>query len=80
VEENLVRRVYFAQRVEGQARLTCFNRDTGELLDMGALPIRLAEDERAWMWVTPEEDQIILAANGQHGGVWSIQRSALPSC
>jgi hypothetical protein len=80
VEENLVRRVYFAQRVEDQARLTCFNRDTGELLDMGALPIRLAEDERGWMWVTPEEDQIILAANGQHGGVWSIQRSALPPC
>lgn len=80
LEDNLVTRVYFAQRVDDQARLTCFNRGTGELFDMGALPIRLAQDERAWMWVTPEDDQFILAANGQHGGVWAIDRAALPPC
>ncbi len=80
VEENLVRRVYFARRIGDQARLICFNRDTRELIDMGALPIRLAQDERAWMWVTPEGDQFILAANGQHGGVWAIDRAALPPC
>jgi hypothetical protein len=77
---NLVNRVYFAQRVDGQARLTCFNRDTGALIDMGALPIRLAEDERGWMWITPEGDRFILAANGQRGGVWAIDRAALPPC
>ena len=41
---------------------------------------RLADDERAWWWLSTDESQIALAADGVNGGLWLIDLTALPDC
>jgi len=80
-EDNLVNRIYVAlDDAEGDPRLMCFNRDEGELYDLAPLPFRLAEDERAQWWLSPDDNTIALAANGVHGGMWLIDVTMLPVC
>jgi hypothetical protein len=73
-------RIYIARPVEGEDRLQCFNRATETLIDLSALPLRLAADERALWWLSPDGATIALAANGTNGGLWLIDLAALPGC
>ncbi|MFN8451650.1 MAG: hypothetical protein U0521_24435 [Anaerolineae bacterium] len=59
---------------------TSFNRDEGQLHDLAPLPLKLADDERAWWWLSPDESQIALAADGVNGGLWLIDLTELPDC
>lgn len=79
-EEDLITHVYVAGLVDGEPRLQCFNRDEGELYDLAPLPLKLSNDERAWWWLSPDNAQIALAADGVNGGLWLIDLSALPAC
>lgn len=78
-----VTRIYLIRPVEGEARLQCFYRpEEGEnvLIDMGPTPLNLSIDERAWMFLSPDERYIALSVNGVHGGLWLIDLQALPPC
>lgn len=77
--DNLVTTVYVPLEVDGEARLSCFDRSTSTLIDLGALPFRLADDERGQMWLSPDETELVIAVTGRRGGVWVIDRAAL-SC
>ncbi|RMG73150.1 MAG: hypothetical protein D6711_11375, partial [Chloroflexi bacterium] len=72
--------IYLARPVEGEPRLQCFNMDTDTLTDLSALPLDLTTDDRAWMWLSPEGNQIALAQNGIHSGLWVIDLTELPPC
>ncbi|MDX2162998.1 MAG: hypothetical protein SF162_16905 [bacterium] len=78
--DNLVSRVYLPLDVDGEARLFCFDRAADRLIDLAPLPLRLAEDERAQWWISPDEARIALAATGTEGGLWVIDLAALPAC
>lgn len=73
-------RVYVARPVDGTPTLQCFNRASRQLHDLTPLPLRLETDDRAWMWFSPQANQIALAANGVFGGLWLIDLAALPAC
>lgn len=73
-------RVYVARLVDGAPSLQCFNRVSRHLHDLTPLPLRLETDDRAWMWFSPQANQIALAANGVFGGLWLIDLAALPAC
>lgn len=73
-------RVYVARLVGGAPTLQCFNRVSRQLHDLTPLPLRLETDDRAWMWFSPQANQIALAANGVFGGLWLIDLAALPAC
>jgi hypothetical protein len=72
--------LYFARPVDGEAYLQCFNLTTRQLRDLSPLPLQLATDERAWWWLSPDNQRIALAANGLHSGLWMIELSAFDSC
>lgn len=72
--------IYAAIPQDDTARLVCFNRQAETLHDLAALPLRLATDERAWWFLSPEGSQIALAASGLNGGLWLIDLVALPAC
>jgi hypothetical protein len=72
--------LYFARPVDGEAHLQCFNLTTRQLRDLSPLPLQLATDERAWWWLSPDNQRIALAANGLHSGLWMIELSAFESC
>ncbi|MCC6805496.1 MAG: hypothetical protein IT319_21630 [Anaerolineae bacterium] len=79
-ETDLIDRIYVALPVDGKPRLQCFNRDEGQLHNLAPLPLNLADDERAWWWISPGNSQIALAADGVNGGLWLIDLTALPDC
>ncbi len=79
-DEDLITEIYVALPIDGQARLQCFNRDEGFLHDLGALPLDLSDSERAWWWLSPDNNTIALAATGVNGGLWLINLTALPAC
>ncbi|GEM_PF-325035 len=75
--ENLVTQVYVPLEVAGQARLSCFDRAAGTLTDLGALPFRLTDEERARMWLTPDGAALVIAVSGRRGGVWLLEIAML---
>lgn len=79
-ETDLIDQIYVALPVDGEPRLQCFNRDESQLHDLAPLPLRLAADERAWWWISPDDSKIALAADGVNGGLWLIDLTALPDC
>ncbi len=79
-EEDLITNVYVALPQDGEPRLQCFNRDESQLYDLAPLPLELANDERAWWWLSPDSTQIALAANGANSGLWLVDLEALPAC
>lgn len=80
-ETELISQIYVARLdEEGSAVLQCYNREQDELYDLTPLPLNLADDERAWWWMSPDETQIALAADGVNGGLWLIDLTALPAC
>jgi hypothetical protein len=72
--------IYIVRPVDGEARLQCFNLTTRQLLDLAPLPLQLANDERAWMWLSPNSQTIALASNGVHSGLWLIELGAFEAC
>lgn len=72
--------IYIARPVDGEARLQCYNPDSLQLHDYTALPLNLATDERAWMWLSPDNQTLALAANGLNGGLWLIDLTRFPPC
>lgn len=72
--------LYVALPVDGEARLNCFNLETRALRDLARLPLRLADDERARWWLSPDGGQIALAANGVHAGLWLVELDSLGTC
>ncbi len=79
-EDDLITQVYAAIPVDGVPRLQCFNRDEGVLYDLAPLPLDLGDGDRAWWWLSPDDNTIALAANGVNGGLWQIDLTALPAC
>ena len=79
-ETDLIDRIYVARPIDGEAHLQCFNRDESQIHDLASLPLNLAADERAWWWISPDNSQIALAADGAHGGLWLIDLTVLPDC
>ena len=78
-----VTRIYLVRPIDGAPHLQCFARPeegVSALIDYGALPLTLTVDERAWSFLSPDERFIALAANGANGGLWLIDREALPAC
>lgn len=72
--------IYIARPESDGSRLQCFNLQARSLHDLSALPLNLATDERAWWWLSPENNTIALAANGVNGGLWLIDLNAVRSC
>lgn len=79
-ETDLIHRVIVALETNEGTQMACFNRDTGDLIPLAALPLDLAPDNRAEWWIAPDEQTIALAATGARGGLWLIDRAALPDC
>jgi hypothetical protein len=82
-EGDRVTRIYLVRPIDDAPHLQCLYRPEegdSELIDYGALPLDLAIDERAWSFLAPDERHIALAANGASGGLWLIDREALPPC
>jgi hypothetical protein len=75
-----INRIYVALPVNGVPYLQCFNRDEGAIHDLVALPLNLADSDRAQWWISPDNAQIALAADGVNGGLWLIDLAALPDC
>lgn len=80
ITEERQRWVFIARPVDGEARLQCFNPDSSQLHDYSALPLNLAPGERAWMWLSPENATLALAANGTHSGLWLIDLTRYEAC
>jgi len=78
--EDIVARVYVVREVDDQALLQCFNRSEGVLHDLAALPDGVLRSSRSGLWLSPDETQLALAANGPAGGLWLIDLGALPAC
>ncbi|MBZ0303088.1 MAG: hypothetical protein K8J31_25300 [Anaerolineae bacterium] len=72
--------IYIARPVEGEARLQCYNPDSRQLHDLTALPLNLATDERGWLWLSPDNQTLALAANGLNGGLWWIDLTQFEAC
>lgn len=64
--------VYVIVPVEGVPTLQCFNRRTGELATLTALPLQLTREARAWSWLSPGGGKLAAAMNGTEGGLWWV--------
>jgi len=62
--------IYVIRPLEGVPTLQCFNRRTGDLRTVTALPLQLTRAARAWAWLSPGGARLALAMNGTEGGVW----------
>ncbi len=65
-------RVYVFAEGDAAPQLQCYRRDSGELRTLTALPLRLTRSTRAWAWLSPDGEQLALAANGADGGLWLV--------
>jgi hypothetical protein len=72
--------IYIARPVDGVARLQCYNPDSLQLHDYTALPLNLATEDRAWTWLSPDNQTMALAASGLNGGLWLIDLTRFPPC
>ncbi len=74
------RLIYVIRPLEGIPSLQCFNRQTGELVTISALPLRLTRESRAWSWLSPRGTRLAVAANGVEGGLWQVDLSMNHAC
>ena len=66
------RLIYVIRPVDDVPSLQCFDRGSGELATVTALPTRLTRESRAWSSLSPDGSKLALAANGAEGGVWWV--------
>jgi hypothetical protein len=80
--ENGEERIYFVlpDTTPGQAQLQCFHRPSNTLTSLTRLPLNLTTDDRAWTWLSPDQQRLALAANGASGGLWLVNLGDLPAC
>lgn len=79
-KDNDTRYIYIVRNIDGQPSLQCFYREEDELHTLTPLPISLADDERAWTFLSPESNTLALAANGRNSGLWLIDLHAFDEC
>ncbi|MCU0498107.1 MAG: hypothetical protein MUF87_12215 [Anaerolineae bacterium] len=73
--------IYLVRPLEdGTAELGCYHLAAEELSPLVRLPLQLTTDDRGWMWLSPDQTRIAIAANGQNGGLWLIDLAQLPPC
>lgn len=72
--------IYIARSVDGEARLQCFDLESRTLHDLSPLPLNLTDDDRAWMWLSPDGNTLALASNGLNGGLWLVGVASLGGC
>ena len=69
------RLIYLMRPLDGVPSLQCFNRSSGELHTLTALPLQLTRTARAWAWLSPRGSRLAIAANGTSGGLWTVDLS-----
>ena len=72
--------IYAAVPQDDGAKLVCYNVQTKDTHDLTTLPLQLTSDERAWWWLSPDNNTVALAAEGIHGGLWLIDLNATKAC
>lgn len=80
VQRQGVDRAYIARPIDGVPTLQCYNLRTETLTTLTALPLNLTENDRAWMWVSPDFSVLMLSQNGIAGGLWQVDLTSLPEC
>ncbi|MDQ7028081.1 MAG: hypothetical protein Q9P01_07370 [Anaerolineae bacterium] len=74
------RYIYVVRPIDGQATLQCYFREGGELHTLTELPLQLDNDERAWMWLSPDFTMLAIGANGTRGGLWLVDLTTFDVC
>lgn len=64
--------VYVIRPVAGAPTLQCYDRRTGQLSTVTALPLQLTRVARAWASLSPAGGRMAVAMNGTEGGVWWV--------
>ena len=72
--------IYLIRPLEGIPTLQCFQRRTGELTTISALPLRLRPETRAWSWLSPGGTRLAVAVNGAEGGLWWVDLAMSGAC
>jgi hypothetical protein len=72
--------LYIVQPGDGQAQLYCYNTQTRAFNPLLPLPLRLSDDARAWLWLSPDQNTLALTANGTEGGAWLIDVRDVKTC
>lgn len=72
--------IYIVRPVNGQARLECYDTTAGRLTSLTILPLELAQDDRAWTWMSPDNTVLAISANGQASGLWLADLRQLSAC
>jgi len=80
IQRQGIDRAYIARPIDGVPTLQCYNLRTETLTTLTALPLNLTENDRAWMWVSPDLSILMLSQNGIAGGLWQVDLTALPEC
>jgi hypothetical protein len=72
--------IYIVRPVEGVNWLQCFDTAARELHDLTPLPLHLTSDDRAWTWLSPDGQTLVVAANGINGGLWTVDLTQFETC
>lgn len=65
---------------EGNPHLYCYDRRASELFDLTPLPFNLSTSDRAYMEISPDYQQLAIAATGVNGGLWLVELDRLSAC
>lgn len=74
------RYIYVVQPVDDVPTLLCYHREGMELNTLSELPLQIDIDERAWSFLSPDNTQLAIAANGDHGGLWLVDLDEFDAC
>jgi len=80
IQRGGIDQAYIARPIDGIPTLQCYNFRTDTLTTLTPLPLNLMENDRAWMWVSPDNSVLMLSQNGIAGGLWQVDLTALPEC
>lgn len=80
VQRGRIDQAYIARPIGGIPTLQCYNFRTAAVTTLTPLPLNLTENDRGWMWVSPDMTTLMLAQNGINGGLWAVDLTALPNC
>jgi hypothetical protein len=78
--DDVSRFIYIIRPIEGVATLQCYYREEEELFTLTTLPLQLDTDERAWAWMSPDNQTLAIGANGNHAGLWLVDLEAFEEC
>ena len=73
--------IYFALlNSDDEPGLYCYDRADERLYNLAPLPLELGTEDRAFMRLSPDGEQIALGANGVNGGLWLLDLSEFDEC